>query len=146
MYAFTPSTSRAPVTLHRHPIALVPKLIVHLLPGMILSAIGMLRDVPILLLAGLALAFLLNTYHWMAWKIFSVRVRYDRIVVRHLHYGRIQEDIYPVPGRNGITRQQSWIGRRIDTGALTLYPPNHTIRLTMLTPFSATADVLGVDC
>src|SRR4051794_36228753 len=134
MYTLTPTPARASVTLYRHPIALVPKLIVHLLPGMILSAIGILHNVPILLLAGIALVILLTTYLWMAWRIFSVRIRYDRIAVRHLHYGSIQEDIFPVPGRNGITRQQSWIGRRIDTGALTLHPPNHTIRLTMLTP------------
>ena len=143
-----PSIRTAPhmiVILRHHPIALLAQLFTCFFLGMILSAIGVLGHVESLIIAGILLALLLAAYAWQAWRIFTVHVRYDRIIIRHLRLGSIQEDIYPVPGRNGMTRRQSPLDRPIDTGAITLYLPDHTVRLSMLTPFSAATRVLGLD-
>jgi hypothetical protein len=145
MRALTPTLPLSRVTLHRHLIVIVPQLLTQLLVGMALMAVGILRHAPIPFLAGLFLALILNIYLWMAWRIFRIHVQQDRIVIRRLGFGGIRNDIYPIPGRHGMTCRQTWIGRRINAGAITLYLPNHTIHLTKLTPFASAANILGLD-
>lgn len=146
MHTPTPTIPLSRVTLHRHLIVIVPQLLVQLLMGMALMAVGILRHALIPFLAGLFLALILNIYLWMAWRIFRIHVLNDRIVIRRLGFGSIRNDIYPIPGRLGMTCRQSWIGRRINAGAITLYLPNRTIHLTKLTPFDSAATILGTDC
>lgn len=79
------------------------------------------------------------------WRTFTVTIRYDRILVRRLRFVVIEEVIYPIPGLHGLSRRQSFAGSLIDAGTLTITLPDRSIRLSLLTPFSAAACALGFD-
>jgi len=134
------------VTLRLHVIALVRQLLLRSLPGTFFLLLGTRWSQVVLVFIGLTLIVCLDGAALFVWRSYRVHVRYDRILVRRRRLAAIEEIIYPIPGLRGLTRRQSFMGWLVDTGTLTIALPDRTVRLAMLTPFSATAGVVGFDC
>lgn len=130
------------ITLHRHVAALIPHLLVRLVPCLIVLALGVAGRNLLLMLAGLALAAGLVAVQIIAWRIFAISVRYDRVRIRYFQFG-IRQITYPLPGLRGLTCQQHLAGMLWDTGTLIMTLPDRTLRFTMLTPYSMLNDALG---
>src|SRR5690349_20409836 len=106
----TPLPHTPNITLHRHVIAVLPCHVVRALAGLALATTGIVQHKVSLLIAGVLVGGMLVGLSLLAWRIYTVTIRYDRIRVRHLWRGRIQEDLYPFPGMCGLTRRQSILG------------------------------------
>jgi hypothetical protein len=133
---------RGSVTLRRHVVALVPRLLPRMLLGLVLPAAGLLRHNIVMMIAGVAVTIVLVALQIAAWRIFMISVRYDRIRIRYFRLG-IQQVTYPIPGLRGLTCKQHPVGMLWDVGTLILILPDKTLRFTMLTPYSLLNDALG---
>jgi hypothetical protein len=134
------------ITLRRHPLAALPLIMIRAFIGVFLAAMGIAHSSPILLMIGLLAGSVMAGYALHAWRVYAVSVRYDRILVRQLRRGRIQQDLYPIPGLRGLMRRQSILSQAFDLGTIIIHLPDRTLRLTMLAPYSAIATVFGFDC
>lgn len=133
------------IVLQQHTMALVPRLLPHtVLPGICIIS-GDRWHLPLLVIVGIVWMVSAAVIHAMAWRAYKIRLQHERIEIRRLRFGTIEQVMYALPGLRGITRQESFLGRLFDVGTIAIMLPDRTIYLTMLTPFSQTADVLGFD-
>ena len=130
------------VTLRRHFVALVPRLLIGMIPGLSILTAGVLMDKTGLLFLGAVITLIVLVFRIAAWRTFAISVRYDRIRIRYFGLG-VQQITYPIPGLRGLTCKQHPVGMLWDTGTLILTLPDKTLEFTMLTPYSMLNDALG---
>lgn len=131
------------VTLRRHPIVLMPHLVAGAALSGALMAVSQHLEDHLLAIVGLLLIAGVICYQISAWRILTITVRYDRISVRRLAWGTVQNTVYTLSSLRDATYCQSLFGKLFDTGTLTLSLPEQTLCYTLLTPYSAINDALG---
>jgi uncharacterized membrane protein YdbT with pleckstrin-like domain len=144
--AATPQLGAAPrpLTLHLHPLALVPRLAAPALVIAIVVVLARLLGASGFLIAGVLLGGLgALVYRVVEWRTFVVTLRYDRINVRHNYLLFERQTTYSLPGFQGLSCEQGLFGRLWNMGTLVLIVRDQRIRLSMLTPYSAVTRTLG---
>ena len=129
------------LTLRRHPLVLLPRLLISLL-GLVVTAGALWHNLG-LLAGGVVLCGGAIATQVTSWWMYTITIRYDRVKVRRLRLVFVRQTTYALPGLRGLTYEQQMFGKLSNTGTLILTLPDQVVRFTMVTPYSALDSMLG---
>lgn len=141
MQTYTSGHQRPPIVLSRHPLALLPGLMVNAFICGAFIAIS-LPAAPVLGLVAVAVASIGLTLHYITWRTFRINIYDDRITIRQLRFGVVQHTTYALAGLRNISYRQSALDLLFNCGTLALHQNDRQLRFTLLTPYAYLAHAL----